>query len=94
MYVPVRLVGVCVYGGVVSLVVWCGDGMGWAGAALPVRIRGASHRMKSLRDVPFYFSSPPSCYVLTPPQLQRWYKRKSYIGCLRVVLPLLDRVTV
>ena len=40
MFVPVRLVGVCVYGGVVCLVVWCGDGMGWAGAALPVRARG------------------------------------------------------
>ena len=93
MFVPVRLVGVCVYGEVVCLVVWCGDGMVLAGAALPVRTRGIAQD-DSLRDVPFYFSSPPSCYVLTPPQLQRWYKRKSYIGCLRVVLPLLDRVTV
>ena len=85
MFVPVRLVGVCVYGGAVCLVVWCGDGMGLAGAALPVRTRGIAQD-DSLRDVPFYFSSSPSYYVLTPPQLQRWCRRKSHFECLRVAL--------
>ena len=47
---------------------------------------GALHRMMFLRDVPYYFCTPPSCYFVTPPQLQRRCSSESHFACLVVAL--------